>query len=199
MRHARGPACWASTALGEDVRSGASRSSSGRWKGAGWRPSTREALKPLRRGWYFGSEQFKEQMLERMEVSLARATPGDSTGRPPSKRANRIIAEEFGGSGLAGVRVGHSPAQRPRQAGHRLPRLRSRNDPADQSGIAARVQIGTAKGAKFALLIWLRSQWTRNGAKPARVASVKRMPEMLPRLGIAAIVVLLTPYILSAG
>jgi hypothetical protein len=29
-----------------------------------------EALKPLRRGWYWGSEQFKEQMLELMEGKL---------------------------------------------------------------------------------------------------------------------------------
>jgi hypothetical protein len=85
-----------------------------------------EALKPLRRGWYLGSEQFKEQMLELMEGKLGESHSGELHRKTAEQRANRFIAP-----GRAGVRVGHSPAQRPRQAGQRCPAA-ERNDPADQ-------------------------------------------------------------------
>jgi hypothetical protein len=95
-----------------------------------------EALKPLRRGWYLGSEQFKEQMLELMEGKVGESQSGELHRETAEQRANRIIAEGAGAPGLAGVRVGHSPAQRPRQAGQRCPAA-ERNDPADQADCGA--------------------------------------------------------------
>ena len=94
-----------------------------------------ESLKPPRRGRYLGREQFKEQMLELIEVSLATATPGNSSGRPPSKGPTASSRRSLR-AGAAGVRVGHSPAQRPRQAGQRCPAA-ERNDPADQMDCGA--------------------------------------------------------------
>src|ERR1035441_3809414 len=54
-----------------------------------------EALKPLRRGWYLGSEQFKEQMLEQMEGKLGESHSGELHGEFAKQRANRIITEEL--------------------------------------------------------------------------------------------------------
>ena len=54
-----------------------------------------EALKPLRRGWYLGSEQFKEQMLELMEGKLGESHSGELHQATAEQRANRIIAEEL--------------------------------------------------------------------------------------------------------
>jgi hypothetical protein len=54
-----------------------------------------EALKPRRRGWYLGSEQFKEQMLELMEGKLGESHSGELHRETPEQRANRIIAEEL--------------------------------------------------------------------------------------------------------
>ena len=48
-----------------------------------------EALKPLRRGWHLGREQFKEQMLELMEGKLGESQPHHRRGA--------------GAPGLAGV------------------------------------------------------------------------------------------------
>jgi hypothetical protein len=53
-----------------------------------------EALEPLRRGWYLGSEQFKEQMLELMEGKLGESLSGELHRETAEQRANRIIAEE---------------------------------------------------------------------------------------------------------
>ena len=54
-----------------------------------------EALKPLRRGWYLGSEQFKEQMLELREGKLGESHSGELHRETAEQRANRIIAEEL--------------------------------------------------------------------------------------------------------
>ena len=54
-----------------------------------------EALEPLRRGWYLGSEQFKEQMLELMEGKLGESHSGELHRETAEQRANRIIAEEL--------------------------------------------------------------------------------------------------------
>ena len=54
-----------------------------------------EELKPLRRGWCLGSEQFRQEMLERMDGKLGRATRASSTARPPSKRPTASSPRSF--------------------------------------------------------------------------------------------------------
>jgi len=54
-----------------------------------------EDLKPRRRGWYLGREQFKAQMLELMEGKLGESHSGELHREPAEQRANRIIAEEL--------------------------------------------------------------------------------------------------------
>jgi len=97
-----------------------------------------EALKPLRRGWYLGREQFKEQMLELMEGKLGESHSGELHRETAEQRANRIIAEEL-------ARRRSDPGKLASAA-----RLRSETT-LPIKWIAARVQIGTAKGAKSVL------------------------------------------------
>jgi hypothetical protein len=121
-----------------------------------------EALKRLRRGRYLGSEQFKEQMLELMEGKLGESHSGELHRETAEPRANRIIAAELARRGRAAVRVGHSPTQRPRKVAIAA-RLRSET-PLPIKWIAARVQIGTAKGAKSVLPHLAQSQDQRRTA-----------------------------------
>jgi hypothetical protein len=53
-----------------------------------------QSLKTLRRGWYLGSEQFKEQMLELMEGEFGESHSGELQRETAEQRANRAIAEE---------------------------------------------------------------------------------------------------------
>ena len=108
-----------------------------------------EALKPLRRGWYLGSEQFKEQMLELMEGKLGESHSGELHRETAEQRANRIIAEELARRGWPESEL----ATRRRSGPGKLAipaRLRSETT-LPIKWIAARVQIGTAKGAKSVL------------------------------------------------
>ena len=72
-----------------------------------------------------------------------------------------------GAPGLAGVRVGHSPAQRPRQAGQRCPAA-ERNDPADQVDCGAGADRHGQMGPSPCSLIWLRA---KTNAKPREPSS----------------------------
>jgi len=69
-----------------------------------------EALAPIRRGWCLGSEEFKRQMLERMEGRLGEHHAGELRREQAEGRAEGIVAEEFAGAGLDGVGFG-LPAQ----------------------------------------------------------------------------------------
>ena len=105
--------CWASTALGRTPQRGV-RSSGGRWKGAGWRPSTRK-----------------------------RSSHCSGAGMSPSWP-------------LAGAR-------RPDELASAA-RLRSETT-LPFKWIAARVQVGTAKGAKSVLPHLAQSQHQRQTAR----------------------------------
>ena len=103
-----------------------------------------EALKPLRRGWYLGSEQFKEQMLELMEGKLGESHSGEVHRETAEQRANRIITEELARRGWQESELatrGHSDPGKLASAA-RLPSETT----LPIKWIAARVQIGTAKG-----------------------------------------------------
>jgi hypothetical protein len=121
-----------------------------------------EALKPLRRGWYLGSEQFKEQMLELMEGELGASHSGELHRETGEQRANRIIAEELARRGWQesewATRQRSDPGKLAIAA-----RLRSETT-LPIKWIAARVQIGTARGAKSVLHHLAQSQDQRKTA-----------------------------------
>jgi hypothetical protein len=52
-------------------------------------------LKPLRRGWCLGSEQFRQEMLERMDGKLGENHSGELHRETAEQKANRILSEEL--------------------------------------------------------------------------------------------------------
>ena len=105
-----------------------------------------EALKPLRRSWHLGSEQFKEQMLELMEGKLGESHSGELHRETAEQRANRIIAEELA---RRGWQESEWATRRRSDPGKLASAARLRSETTlPIKWIAARVQIGTAKGAK---------------------------------------------------
>ena len=113
-----------------------------------------EALAPIRRGWCLGSEEFKRQMLERMDGQLGEHHAGDLRRENAESRAERIIAEEL-------QRLGWSESE---LASHRksaagklalAARLR-RETTMPLKWIAARVRLGTSKSANSKLHLWMK-------------------------------------------
>ncbi len=54
-----------------------------------------EALKPVRRGWYLGSEDFKNQLIERMGSKLTGNHSGELREEDAQAKGRRILAEEL--------------------------------------------------------------------------------------------------------
>jgi hypothetical protein len=123
-----------------------------------------ESLKPLRRCWYLGREQFKDQMLRLMKGKLGESHSGELHRETAEQRANRTIAEELARRGWQESGL----ATRRRSDPDKLAiaaRLRSETT-LPIKWIAARVQIGTAKGAKSVLQHLAQSQDQRKTVKP---------------------------------
>ena len=112
------------------------------------------ALAPIRRGWCLGSEEFRRQMLERMTGQLGEHHAGDLRQQTGENRAERIIAEEL-------ERLGWTEpdllSQRKNAPGklEMAARLR-RETTLSVKWIAARVQLGTSKGANHNLQHWMK-------------------------------------------
>jgi hypothetical protein len=124
---------------------------------------TLEELKPLRRGWCLGSEHFRQEMLERMDGKLGESHSGQLHRETAEQRANRIIAEELSRRGWTESDLA---TRRRRDPGKVAIAVRLRNETTlPVKWIAARVQIGTAKGAKSVLH---RSGRGQRQHKPAR-------------------------------
>jgi hypothetical protein len=108
-----------------------------------------EALKPLRRGWCLGSEEFRQKMLGLMEGKLGDSHSGELRRETAEQKANRIISEELLWRGWSESDL----ATRRRSDPGKLAiaaRLRSETT-LPIKWIAARAHIGTAKGAKTVL------------------------------------------------
>jgi hypothetical protein len=122
-----------------------------------------EELKPLRRGWCLGSEKFRQEMLERMDGKLGENHSGELHRETAEQKANRILLEELSRRGWTESDL----AARRRSDPDKLAiAVRLRNETTlPVKWIAARVQIGTAKGAKAVLH---RSGRGKHPHKPAR-------------------------------
>jgi hypothetical protein len=122
-----------------------------------------EELKPLRRGWCLGSEQFRYEMLERMDGKLGENHSGELHRETTEQKANRILSEELSRRGWTESDL----ATRRRSDPDKLAiAVRLRNETTlPVKWIAARVQIGTAKGAKS---VPHRSGRGQHQPKPAR-------------------------------
>ena len=113
-------------------------------------------LARIRRGWCFGSEGFRRQMLERMTGQLGDHHAGDLRRQNAETRAERIMAEEL-------ERLGWTEAdllsQRKNAPGklEMAARLR-RETTLPVKWIAARVHLGTSKGANRNLHHWMKNK-----------------------------------------
>jgi len=110
--------------------------------------------KALRRGWCFGSVEFKRQMLQRMDGQLGEHHAGDLRRENAGGRAERIIAEEL-------QRLGWTESellgQRKSAAGKLALAARLRRETTmPLKWIAARVRLGTTKSANSKLHHWMK-------------------------------------------
>jgi hypothetical protein len=122
-----------------------------------------QALKPLRRGWCLGSEQFRQEMLERMDGKLGESHSGELHRETAEQKANRILAEELSRRGWTESDLA---ARRRSDPGKLAIAVRLRNETTlPVKWFAGRVQIGTAKGAKSVLH---RSRRGPHQPKPTR-------------------------------
>jgi REP element-mobilizing transposase RayT len=122
-----------------------------------------EELKPLRRGWCLGSEQFRQEMLERMDGKLGENHSGELHRETAEQKANRILSEELSRRGWTESDLAARRRSDPDKLAIAV-RLRNKTT-LPVKWIAARVQIGTAKGAKSVLH---RSGRGQHQYKPAR-------------------------------
>ena len=121
-----------------------------------------EALKPLRRGWCLGSEPFRQKMLELMDGKLGENHSGELHRETAEQRANRIIAEELSRRGWEESDLATRRRSDPGKVAIAA-RLRKETT-LPIKWIAARVQIGTAKGAKSVLRHLAHRQHPGNAA-----------------------------------
>jgi hypothetical protein len=118
-----------------------------------------EALKVFRRGWCLGREEFRREMLEKMDGKLGDNHSGELRMENAQAKAERIVSEElrrlgWGEADLAARRKG-DPDKMAIAA-----RLRKETTLSIKA-IAARVHLGSSKSANARL-----HGWPRNG-KPA--------------------------------
>ncbi len=134
-----------------------------------WRRGEEEALAPIRRGWCLGSEEFKGQMLERMDGQLGEHHAGELRHEQAEGRAERIIAEELQRLGWSESQLA---AQRKSAAGKLVLAARLRQETTmPLKWIAARVGLGTSKSANSKLHRWMKEN--QNPGLKAMMASVR--------------------------
>jgi len=68
-----------------------------------------EEWKPLRRGWYWGSEAFRQGLLERMESAWAEHHSGAERQESAVQKAERLVQEALGEAGWTEDELGRQP------------------------------------------------------------------------------------------
>lgn len=123
-----------------------------------------ESLKALRRGWCLGSAAFRQEQLERMEEKLGEHHAGELRRETAEAKAERLVGQElkrlrWTEADLAARRKG-DPLKLAIAA-----RLRNETT-LTLKAIAARVHLGTSKGAKTNLHKWMRARASGHPAPP---------------------------------
>jgi REP element-mobilizing transposase RayT len=127
-----------------------------------------KALKALRRGWLLGSEEFRKQMLEKMDGQLGDHHSGQLRRETVEQKAERIIREELQRLGWKEADLLTQPKTDPAKL-KIATRLR-RETTLPIKAIAARLHLGTSKSASARL--------------HAVVNGAKLLQPMQPLLGI---------------
>ena len=113
------------------------------------------ALAPIRRGWCIGGEAFKRQLLGQMDGQLGEHHAGDLHREHGEKRAERIIREELQRLGWTEDELIKQRKSAPGKL-ELAARLR-RETTLPVKWIAARVHLGTSKGANRNLHWWMKN------------------------------------------
>ena len=114
--------------------------------------TSEDALKPLRRGWCWGGEEFKQQLLARMEGQLGDHHSGELKRETADARTERIIAEEMARLGWSKEQLAQKPKSDPGKLAIAA-RLRAETILTIRQ-IAAKLQMGTWKSASSRLHHW---------------------------------------------
>ena len=122
-----------------------------------------ESLKALRRGWYLGSESFRQELLESMEGKLGQHHSGELRRESAEAKAERIMAGELKRLGWTEAELAARRKSDPLKLAIAA-RLRKETT-LSLKAIAKRVQLGTAKGANTNWHKWMRSQAPQRQAK----------------------------------
>ena len=108
--------------------------------------SDEEALKVFRRGWCHGSEEFRRQLVEKMEGKLGENHAGALHFEATQARAERILAEELSRLGWTASDLARRRKNDPDKLAIAA-RLR-RETTLTIKSIAAKVHLGSPKSAK---------------------------------------------------
>ena len=122
-----------------------------------------ESLKALRRGWYLGSEAFRQELLESIEGKLGQHHSGELRRESAEAKAERIMAAELKRLGWTEADLAARRKSDPLKLAIAT-RLRKETT-LSLKAIAERVQLGTAKGANTNLHKWMRAQRPQCPAK----------------------------------
>ena len=114
------------------------------------------SLAPLRRGWYIGSDDFKNRMLAMMEGRLGPGHAGELRQASAEAKAELILTEELGRLGWTEQELAERRKNDPEKLviGARL----RRETTLTLGRIARRLSLGTSKSANANLHRWMRPQ-----------------------------------------
>jgi REP element-mobilizing transposase RayT len=140
--------------------------------------SDEESLKGLRRGWCLGSEEFKREMLQRMDGRLGENHSGEQRQESADARAGRILAEELKRLGWKATELARRRKSDPDKLAIAA-RLR-RETTLTIKSIAVRVQLGTSKGANSNLHSWMKAH-PQAPVTPVRTEPEKRKTKTRPK------------------
>jgi len=130
-------------------------------------------LASIRRGWCYGSEAFKRQLLEKLDGKLGEHHAGELRREHGENRAERIIAEELQRLGWAEADLQTERKNAPGKL-DLATRLR-RETTMTVTWIAARVNLGTSKSANGKLHEWMKKQ--NSAMLPKTVISRDKQPQ----------------------
>jgi REP element-mobilizing transposase RayT len=121
------------------------------------------ALQAFRRGWCLGGEDFRKQMLQQMEGKLSEHHAGQLRQETAEAKAERIVAEELARAGWGEKDLADRRKSDPAKLAIAA-RLRKETTLSIKA-IAARVHLGTSKGANSNLHRWMRASSRQNAGQ----------------------------------
>jgi REP element-mobilizing transposase RayT len=123
-----------------------------------------ESLNALRRGWCLGSEAFRQEKLEQMEGELGEHHAGELRRESDQAKAERLVGQELKRLGWTEADLAARRKNDPLKLALAA-RLRKETT-LSVKAIAARVHLGTSKGANSNLHKWMRASASKDSPHP---------------------------------